>query len=88
MALLMIMTICLMVYASLEYRIRQGLQEQEHTVSNQIGKPTDRPTARWIFHCFTGIHVLYHHGQFLGIMNLSEDHWKIINILGYHVHYT
>ena len=88
MALLMIMTICLMVYAALEYRIRQGLQRNGDTVSNQIGKPTDRPTARWIFHCFTGIHILYHNGQFKGIINLNGDHLKIINLLGYHAYYT
>ncbi|MCP4511891.1 MAG: IS1634 family transposase, partial [Fuerstiella sp.] len=49
MALLMIMTMCLMVYAALEYRIRQGLQQHGQTVLNQVNKPTDRPTARWIF---------------------------------------
>jgi len=88
MALLMIMTICLMVYAALEYRIRQGLQRQGDTVTNQIGKPTDRPTARQIFHCFTGIHILYHNGRFMGIINLNGDHLKIINLLGYHAYYT
>ncbi len=88
MALLMVMTVCLMVYAALQYRIRQGLKRQGHTVSNQVGKPTDNPTARWIFHCFTGIHVLFHNGQFIEIMNLNEVHWKIINVLGYQIYYT
>lgn len=88
MALLMIMTVCLMVYAALEYRIRQGLQQQKHTVLNQLNKPTDRPTARWIFHGFGGIHVLFHDRQCMGILNLDERHWQIINLLGYQAYYT
>ena len=31
MALLMVMTVCLLVYAALEYRIRQALQAQDAT---------------------------------------------------------
>jgi transposase len=88
MALLMIMTLCLMVYAALEYRIRQGLQHQGKTVLNQVGKPTVTPTARWIFHCFVGIHVLFQGGQRMGIVNLEAQHWEIINVLGYHSYYT
>lgn len=88
MALLMIMTLCLMVYAALEYRIRQGLQQQGYTILNQVNKPTDRPTARWIFHCFVGIHILFQDGQCVGILNLEERHWEIINLLGYQAYYT
>jgi transposase len=88
MALLMIMTLCLMVYAALEYRIRHGLQQQGHTVLNQVKKPTDRPTARWIFHGFVGIHILFQDGERVGILNLEEQHWKIINLLGYQAYYT
>lgn len=40
-ALLMIMTTCLLVYAALEYRIRQALQEAAATVPDQKGKPTN-----------------------------------------------
>jgi transposase len=88
MALLMIMTLCLMVYAALEYRLRKGLREQGSTVLNQVKKPTNRPTARWIFHWFVGIHVLYMDEQCLGVLNLEEKHWQIINLLGYQDYYT
>jgi len=44
-----IMTLCLMVYAALEHRIRQGLAEQSQAYPDQKGKPTERPTARWVF---------------------------------------
>jgi transposase len=46
MALLMVMTLCLMVYAALEYRLRQRLDGTDTTVPDQKGKPTQRPTMR------------------------------------------
>ena len=58
-ALLFIMTLCLTVYAAIEYRIRQKLQAENQTLPNQLGKEVKNPTARWLFACFTGIHVLY-----------------------------
>ena len=38
MALLMIMTICILVYAALEYRIRQELKKRNTIFPNQKGK--------------------------------------------------
>jgi transposase len=55
MALLMVMTVCLLVYAALEYRIRTALQVQDATFPNQKGQPVQTPTARWVFHYFVGI---------------------------------
>jgi transposase len=57
MALLMVMTVCLLVYAALEYRIRQALKDHGATFPDQKGKPTQHPTGRWVFHSFVGIHV-------------------------------
>ena len=39
MALLMVMTVCLLVYAALEYRIRTALKEHEATFPDQKGQP-------------------------------------------------
>jgi transposase len=47
MALLMVMTVCLLVYAALEYRIRHALQDHGATFPNQQGTPVQNPTARW-----------------------------------------
>ena len=44
MALLMVMTVCLLVYAALEHRIRKTLAEHDESVPDQKGKPTRRPT--------------------------------------------
>ena len=58
MALLMVMTVCLLVYAALEHRIRKTLQQHDTRVPDQKGKPTQRPTARWVFELFLDVHLL------------------------------
>lgn len=81
MALLMVMTLCLLVYAALEHRIRQELKRAERSFPDQKGKPIQRPTARWVFECFVGIHVLMMGAQEL-ILNLKERHRIILDVLG------
>ena len=80
-ALAFIMTLCLTVYAAIEYRIRQALGEQEQTLPDQLGKPTQKPTARWVFEFFTGIHVLYGTDQPI-ILNIKPVHIQVIELLG------
>jgi transposase len=80
-ALLFIMTLCLTVYAAIEYRIRQKLQAENQTLPNQLGKEVNNPTARWLFACFTGIHVLYVDEKAC-ILNFKPLHLKIIDLLG------
>lgn len=58
MALLMVMTVCLLVYAALEHRIRKALKQHAAFVPDQKGKPTHRPTARWVFELFLDVHLL------------------------------
>jgi transposase len=52
MALMMVMTLCLLVYAALEHRIREALDINNETLPNQKGKPVSSPTARWVFQFF------------------------------------
>jgi transposase len=84
MALLMVMTVCLLVYAALQHRLRQELKEQALTVDDQKGNPTQHPTTRWVFHIFVGIHVLEvltDTCQSL-VLNLRQEHRRILNLLG------
>ena len=80
-ALLFIMTLCLSVYAAIEFKIRQALKQQDLTFPNQLKKQVNNPTARWIFACFTPVQVLYvnHRPQ---ILNLNDLHRKVIGLLG------
>jgi transposase len=82
MALLMVMTVCLLVYAALEYRIRQALQDHGATFPNQKGQPVQNPTARWVFQYFVGIHVLLIPGQWPLVLNLTEEHHHLLRLLG------
>ncbi len=83
MALLMVMTVCLLVYAALEYRIRQGLETQKKTFPNQKGKAVNNPTAKWVFQCFEGIHLLRIHDEKEEIiLCLNEHHLMIVSLSG------
>jgi transposase len=82
MALLMVMTVCLLVYAALEYRIRQALKEHAATFPDQKGQPIQNPTARWVFHYFVGIHLLFIPGQLPLVLNLTEKHDQLLQLLG------
>ena len=57
-ALMLIMTLCLMVYNVGEYRLREVLKKNEETVPNQVGKPTQKPTLRMIFKRMRDISVV------------------------------
>lgn len=82
MALMMVMTLCLLVYAALEQRIREALKAQEETFPDQKGTPTARPTARWVFQFFQGIHVLV--AEHLGplVLNMQQQHSNLLQLLG------
>ena len=82
MALMMVMTLCLLVYAALEYRIRKALDINNETFPNQKGKPVSNPTARWVFQFFSGIHLLIVGGIQQRILNLNEHHLRLLKLLG------
>jgi transposase len=81
-ALLMVMTVCLLVYAALEYRIRKALNDHAATFPDQRGKRIQHPTARWVFHYFVGIHVLCQAGQWPIVLNLTAEHQHLLRLLG------
>jgi transposase len=82
MALLMVMTVCLLVYAALEYRIRTALTAHEATFPDQTGKPIQHPTARWVFQYFVGIHLLRMPGEGAMVLNLNDEHRTLLRLLG------
>lgn len=54
----MLMGLCLLVYSLGQRQIRIGLQTAKTGIKNQLGKLTEKPTLRWIFQCFQGIHLV------------------------------
>jgi transposase len=84
-ALSFIMVLCLLVYRLAEHLLRSQLAQTEQTVPNQVDKPTDRPTMRWIFQCFEGIDLLHIRTGFrehLQVLGLQPLHQKILLLLG------
>lgn len=81
MALSLIMVLCLLVYSIGQRQLRQSLEEQGETVANQLGKPTQRPTLRWIFQTLKGIHwvVLDNCPQ---IINLTLERERLLRFFG------
>ncbi len=68
----MLMGLCLMVYSLGQREVRRQLNQAQTGIPNQLGKLTDRPTLRWIFQCFQGIHLLVHQGM-KQVVNLTEE---------------
>ena len=84
-ALGMIMCLCLLVYTLAQRYLRQKLMELSESIPNQVGKPTKRPTMRWIFQIFEGVHLLIHrtsNGTREIILNINPTRRHILQILG------
>jgi transposase len=86
MALIMIMGLALLIFALGERRLRLALKQNNQTVPDQKGKPTQTPTLRWVFQIFEGLHVLslVIDGRVMTrkILNLRPVHLQILGLLG------
>jgi len=79
-AIALVMGLSLLVYALGEQALRRALKEAEAKVRHQTGKPTDRPTLRWIFQLFQAVHLLSVDGT-KRIANLTEERECILSFL-------
>ena len=87
MALSLVMVLCLLVYRLAEHRVREQLATACQTIPDQVKKPTNRPTMRWVFQCFEGIELLHIR---LGpdalttalVLRLTPLHQQILELLG------
>ena len=87
-ALMMIMTLCLLVYNVAQYKLRQSLIIKDDTIPNQLGKEIKNPTVRWIFQIMEGIGIIRFFDESLRkpvkemITNLNTLRKKIIYHFG------
>jgi len=56
-ALMMVMTLCLLVYNVAQYRLREKLKTTGETLPNQLDKEVRNPTLRWIFQIMEGLGI-------------------------------
>jgi transposase len=84
-ALMMIMTLCLMVYGVSEYELQQSLQASNETIPDAMKKPTQKPSLRWVYFLFRVVNELSvrtgDHVQKL-VVNLNAILRKIIRHFG------
>jgi transposase len=81
----MIMVLSLLIYSFAEWRLREKLKETGQTVPNQLNKPTQQPTMRWIFEIFMGViqAVVIESGKIVKVcVNLSSTQITILSLLG------
>ena len=84
-ALSMIMVLCLFVYSVVEWYLRCRLKETGKTVKNQVNKPIQNPTLKWIFILFMKpaevvVSINSHIQRF--IVNLDTYVTEILGVLG------
>jgi transposase len=83
-ALSMVMVLTLLIYSVAEWMIRKRLKERNEFVPNQVNKPTQNPTLKWIFMDFMGVMEVKLNvpGEpERQLTNLNENARKIIAIL-------
>ena len=84
MALMMVMTLSLLVYAALEHRIRETLKTHNESFPNQKGQWVANPTARWVFQFFAGIHLLVINHSLELVLNMNLHQTTLLKLLGVH----
>ena len=78
-SLAMVMGLCLLVYSLAERELRASLDEQNATVADQKGRPTKRPTLRWVFQVFQAVHLVLA-GAVKHIHGLTEERKHILGL--------
>jgi len=87
-ALGMMMVLMLAVYSLGEHKLRARLAELNATVPNQLGKPTSKPTLKWVMTFFDGVAEFYRHDpatdsvHLEGLLNMTERCWDIVELFG------
>lgn len=82
MALTMVMTVCLLVYAALEHRMRKALLDSNSSFPNQAGKMVNNPTIRWVFQYFQNVPVIYLQKTKAAVLNINSQHEKLLQLMG------
>lgn len=84
-ALMMIMTLCLMVYNFAQAHLRQCLSENKETVPNQLGKPVQNPTLKWVaelMNVIAVVTIMMNNQKHRIVTNLTPTHQQIISYFG------
>ncbi|AWN72815.1 TPA: IS1634 family transposase [Legionella pneumophila subsp. pneumophila] len=86
-ALMMVMTLCLMVYNFAQYHMRKCMEGNDDVLPNQVGKPVKNPTMKWIAELMNIIAVVTiktESGIQRIVTNVKKIHRRIIAYFGQH----
>ena len=84
-ALMMIMTLCLMVYNFAQYKMRKCIEENDEVLPNQVGKPVKNPTIKWVaelMHMIAVVTIITPEGTERVVTNVKKVHQRIIAYFG------
>ncbi|MBC2700671.1 MAG: IS1634 family transposase, partial [ANME-2 cluster archaeon] len=84
-ALAMIMVLCLFLYSIAQWKLRKGLKETGKIVRNQVKKPIQSPTMRWVFFLFrriTELAIPLDGTVEKRVANMTDELWDILSMMG------
>ncbi len=84
-ALAMIMVLCLFLYSIAQWKLRTRLKETNKFVRNQVKKPAQNPTMRWVFFLFIGITeltIILDGNVEKKVANMKDELWDILGLMG------
>jgi transposase len=81
MSLGMVMAVALWVYALGEWELRRKLLENQASLPDQRGRPTQRPTLRWVFQLFLWVRLAWLDDR-PRVLNLAPHHETAVRLLG------
>jgi transposase len=84
-ALTMLMCLSLLVYSICERKLRMLLKSVGKSINSQLGKPTQRPTLRWVYQIFEDVHLVKmgENGACrYEVTNLRDDAIVVLDVLG------
>lgn len=81
-ALLMIMTLSLAVFSGLEWKLQKAMKDTGTKLKNQLGKPQDKITMRFVFQEFDGIISMVVNDMDRYFANIKEQSLKVLELLG------
>ena len=84
-ALSMIMVLCLFLYSIAQWKLRSRLKETNKFVRNQVKKPTQRPTMKWVFFLFrriTELAIPLDGTVEKRVANMTDELWDILSLMG------
>jgi len=76
-----VMALALLVYALGEWELRRRLEGTGSSLPDQKGRPTAKPTLRWVFQLFMWVRLVELEGRWL-VLNLAPHHETAVRLLG------